>query len=337
VKSRTVLRVISWVSLSVKSIRASKVLPPDKISAAPTLISRESLAGHVAVTLEPLQTSDAHSYWRTFVAGRTDLPTRDLKVHLDRFLALPPEDQRSHFSVKRDGRIIGTLRLGPSEISGFSMEPAFAGEAAVTLLKAVDLLRAGGATIITGQFEDVYEPAFTSLGFRRSFARMRMEAPTKRSDVVNIKLQPPEEAEVLGLTAFLMQVYDGHMEQQHGIHVGAEEEWRGYVTGLFKGDSGQYMPDASYVALEGSRIVGAILITHWMGMPLVAELGVAKDHRGKGFGRGLLQASMHRLAARDEPRLALYVTIGNDPAIALYRKMGFVQVGGESVTARLEG
>jgi len=291
----------------------------------------------VAVTLEPLQTSDAHSYWRTFVAGRTDLPTRDLKVHLDRFLALPPEDQRSHFSVKRDGRIIGTLRLGPSEISGFSMEPAFAGEAAVTLLKAVDLLRAGGATIITGQFEDVYEPAFTSLGFRRSFARMRMEAPTKRSDVVNIKLQPPEEAEVLGLTAFLMQVYDGHMEQQHGIHVGAEEEWRGYVTGLFKGDSGQYMPDASYVALEGSRIVGAILITHWMGMPLVAELGVAKDHRGKGFGRGLLQASMHRLAARDEPRLALYVTIGNDPAIALYRKMGFVQVGGESVTARLEG
>ena len=166
---------------------------------------------------------------------------------------------------------------------------------------------------------------------------MRMEAPTKRSAAVSITLQPPEEAEVLGLTAFLMQVYDGHMEQQHGIHVGAEEEWRGYVAGLFKGDSGQYMPDASYVALEGGRIVGAILITHWMGMPLVAELGVSKDHRGKGLGRGLLQASMHRLAARDEPRLALYVTIGNDPAIALYRKMGFVQVGGESVTARLEG
>src|SRR5437899_3538067 len=119
------------------------------------------------------------------------------------------------------------------------MEPAFAGEAAVTLLKAVDLLRAGGATIITGHFEDVYEPAFTSLGFRRSFARMRMEAPTKRSAAVNITLQPPEEAEVPGLTTFLMQVYDGHMEQQHGIHVGAEEEWRGYVTGLFKGDSGQ--------------------------------------------------------------------------------------------------
>jgi ribosomal protein S18 acetylase RimI-like enzyme len=302
------------------------------------LISRESLAERVPVTLEPLQTSDAHSYWRTFVAGRTDLPTRDLKVHLDRYLALSPEDQRSHFSVKRDGQIIGTLRLAPTEISGFSMEPTFAGETAVTLLKAVDLLRAGGAATITGQFEDVYEPAFASLGFRRLFARMRMEAPTRRSAAAaNIKMQPPEEAEVLGLTTFLMDVYEGHMEQQHGIHVGPEEEWRGYVAGLFKGDSGEYMPDASYVALEGSRIIGAILVTHWMGTPLVAELGVAKDRRGKGIGRDLLQASMHRLAARDEPRLALYVTVGNDPAIALYRKIGFVQVGGQSVTARLDG
>src|SRR3989442_5387296 len=134
------------------------------------------------------------------------------------------------------------------------MEPAFAGEAAVTLLKAVDLLRAGGATIITGQFEGVYEPAFTSLGFRRSFARMRMEAPTKRSDAVNIKLQPPEEAEVLGLTTFLMQVYDGHMEQQHGIHVGAEEEWRGAAQGRFQGGAGPGMPPAPHPPLGGGRV-----------------------------------------------------------------------------------
>src|SRR5438128_204576 len=175
-------------------------------------------------------------------------------------------------------------------------------------------------------------------GRPRVFARMRMEAPTKRSaSPASLKLQPPEEDEVLGLTKFLMDVYAGHMEQQYGIHTGPEEEWRGYVAGLFKGDSGQFMPDASHVALEGDRIVGAILITHWMGMPLVAELGVAKDRRGRGFGRALLQAAMGRLAGRDELRLALYVTVGNDAAIALYRSMAFVQVGGQSVTARLEG
>src|SRR2546427_337263 len=199
-------------------------------------MSRESLAGGVPVSLEPLQTTEAHAYWRTFVSGRTDLPTSDLQIHLDRYLALPPE-----------------------------------------------------------------------------------------------------EDEVLGLTKFLMDVYEGHMEQAYGIHTGPEGEWRGYVAGLFKGDSGQFMPDASHVALEGDRIVGAILITHWMGMPLVAELGVAKDRRGRGFGRALLQAAMTRLAGRDESRLALYVTVGNDPAIVLYRSMDFIQIGGQSVTARLAG
>src|SRR5437667_344442 len=198
-------------------------------------MTREGIAGDMSLRLEPLQTTEAHAYWRVFLSGRTDLPTGDLKVHMDRFLALPPE-----------------------------------------------------------------------------------------------------EHEVLGLTKFLIDVYEGHVEQQYGMHVGPEEEWRGYVGGLFKGDSGQFMPDASYVALEGDRIVGAILVTHWMGTPLVAELGVAKDRRGRGIGRALLEAAMGRLASRDEPRLALYVTLGNDPAIALYRSLGFVQVGGQSVTARLE-
>jgi ribosomal protein S18 acetylase RimI-like enzyme len=45
---------------------------------------------------------------------------------------------------------------------------------------------------------------------------------------------------------------------------------------------------------------------------------------------------MNRLAGLDVPRLALYVTLGNDPAVSLYRSLGFAQIGGESVTARLE-
>jgi len=301
-------------------------------------MTREPLAEHVSVTLEPLPTTKAHEYWRVFVSGRSDLPTEDLNVHLDRYLALRPEEQRSHFAVLKESRIVGTVRLGPAEISGFSMDPGSVGEAAGALLRAMDLLRAGGAAAITAHYEDRYEAAFASLGFRRVFARIRMRAPTrKRTAEPGFTLQPPEEGEVLGLTKSLMDVYEGHMEQQYGMHVGSEDEWRGYVGGLFKGDSGRYMPDVSYVALEGDRIVGAILVTHWMGAPLVAELGVAKDRRRKGLGRALLEATMHRLAYLDEPGLSLYVTVGNDPAISLYRSLEFAQVGGQSVTARLDG
>lgn len=286
--------------------------------------------------LEPLRSPDAHEYWRVFMAGRTDLPTRDLRIQLERYLSLPPEEQRTHFAVRRGGQIIGTVRILPGSIAGFSIDPDHIDQTKPALLKAIDLLRTQGVESITASFEDRYEPDFTALGFRRQFARIRMEAPTtKQSLSSGVRLQPPEEKEIAGLTKFLMGVYDGHLEQQFGMHVGPEEEWRGYVAGILKGEVGQFLPDASFVRLEGSRLVGAILITHWMGMPLVAELGVARDRRGRGLGRVLLQTSMNRLADRGEPRLALYSTVGNDPAIHLYRSMGFVQAGGQTVTARL--
>lgn len=300
-------------------------------------MTSESFGVRVPLSLEPLRTTDAHDFWRVFLSGRSDVPTADLRVHLDRFLSLSADEQRAHFAAKKDGRIIGTVRLGPSEISGFSVDPNHADDAVAVLLKAIDLLRSRGAGAITGQFEDRYESTFTSLGFRPLFARMRMEAPTRTGPpAAGVVLQPPEEGEVARLTAFLKEAYEGHLEQRYGMHVGTEEEWRGYVAGLLKGDSGRFMPDASYVDLEGGRIFGAILVTHWMGMPLVAELAVAADHRRRGIGRALLVASMGRLAGLGESRIALYVTLGNDPAIALYRSQGFVQVGGRSVTTRLE-
>src|SRR5438552_18215544 len=66
-------------------------------------MTRQGLAGGVSLQLEPLQTTEAHAYWRVFLSGRTDLPTGDLKIHLDRYLGLTPEEQRSHFSAKKDG------------------------------------------------------------------------------------------------------------------------------------------------------------------------------------------------------------------------------------------
>src|SRR5207249_11138649 len=111
-------------------------------------MTRQGLAGGVSLQLEPLQTTEAHAYWRVFLSGRTDLPTGDLKIHLDRYLGLTPEEQRSHFSAKKDGRIIETLRRAPSDISGFSIDPSCSPETATFLLTAVHIRRAGGATAL---------------------------------------------------------------------------------------------------------------------------------------------------------------------------------------------
>ncbi len=291
----------------------------------------------VALAFVPLRTADAQEYWGTFLEGRTDVPTRELKDHVERYLALPPADRRSHLTITADGRPVGTIRLLHDTISVFSMVPGREELWRPSILKAVDALRTRSGGAITASYEDRYGPAFEALGFRPRFARMRMEAATRAAAPrPDHALKPPEESEVPGLATFLRDVYDGHVEQAFGIHVGTDAEWQEYVTGVLKGDAGRFMPEASFVALDGTRIYGAILLTHWMGSPLVAELGVARDRRGKGLGRALLESASNRLLSLGEPRWSLYVTAGNDAAIRLYGALGFVQAGGRTVTSRLE-
>lgn len=288
-----------------------------------------------ALRLEPLRSLDAHAYWGAYVAGRTDLPTRSVPAHVERYLALPPEEQRTHFAVREGDAIIGTVRLLPGTISGFSMEPAHREHARAAIIKALDLIRTQGTGAVSASFDETYEKDFGALGFVPSFSRMRMEAATQRLPAPGVPLKPPEEAEVPRLTHFFMSVYEGHLEQSYGMHVGSEEDWRGYVAGILRGEAGRFMPEASFVSLDLDRLTGAVLVSHWMGSPMVTELGVAPDRRRQGLARALLSAASTRLAALDEPRWALYVTLGNDAAVALYRAFGFQQAGGRTVTARL--
>jgi ribosomal protein S18 acetylase RimI-like enzyme len=285
--------------------------------------------------LEPLQSLDAEVYWRLYVAGRSDLPTRSVSAHVERYLALPKEEQRTHYVIRKEEAMIGTVRLLPDTITGFSIDPAHGDDVRPAIIRALDLLRSGGAGAVTASFDEAYEPDFEAVGFHRVFARMRMEAPTQRSPPGEVSLKPPEEAEVPRLAQFFMDVYEGHLEQQYGMHVGSEEDWSGYISGILRGEAGRFMPDASLVSLDGGQLAGAILVCHWMGSPLVAELGVAPDHRRRGIARALAAAASSRLATLEEPRWALYVTMGNEPAIELYRGLGFTQAGGQTVTARL--
>ncbi len=255
-----------------------------------------------ALRLDPLRSIDAQAYWSVYVAGRTDLPTPSVPAHVERYLGLPPEEQRTHFAVRDGDAIVGTVRLLPGTLTGFSMAPAHRTDAKAAIIKAVDLLRTQGGELITASFDEAYEADFASLGFARLFARMRMEAATQRFPPPAVALKPPEEAEVPKLTRFFMDVYEGHLEQAFGMHVGSEEDWRGYLTGILRGETGRFMPEASYVALEGDRLTGAILVSHWMGSPMVSEVGSAPDHRRRGIARALLAAASTRLAALGEPR-----------------------------------
>jgi L-amino acid N-acyltransferase YncA len=85
--------------------------------------------------------------------------------------------------------------------------------------------------------------------------------------------------------------------------------------------------DASAVADADGRIVGTVHVE--AGRFGAGELGILVDAawRGRGVGSGLMCAAIEWARARGLHKLCLEVFPANAPAIALYRKYGFVEEG----------
>lgn len=294
--------------------------------------------------LVPLETSEADDFWKAYVAGRADLPTDNFVTHMERYLRLPPEEQQTYFAFKENGRIVGTVRIGSSNptestnaIAVFSLVPEARGWARDAILLATEPLIAKGADEVQASYDETYSEVFMKVGFVERFSRFRMESGVSRREKPAIPMAHPEATDVDDIATFLIAVYEGHMEQPFGMHVGTPAEWQDYVTSIWKGETGTYLPLASWLSRDEAGACAAVsLVSLFMGTPLVSELGVRKDARGKGLGRSLLTASMNALVDLGYDRLALYVTVGNDPAIKLYEDMGFRQAGARNVSAALE-
>lgn len=87
--------------------------------------------------------------------------------------------------------------------------------------------------------------------------------------------------------------------------------------------------DIGFVAEEAGRVVGFGACSHhaWNRRTEIAHLYVARGARGQGIGRALLAAIDG--AAREAGSRALWLETNNlaHPAIAFYRRLGFVLCG----------
>ena len=81
------------------------------------------------------------------------------------------------------------------------------------------------------------------------------------------------------------------------------------------------------VAVEDGEVVGYIGSQSVLGESDMMNVAVHPDHRRKGIAEALVNTLSADLKARDNVCLTLEVRASNDPAIALYEKLGFVQVG----------
>ena len=81
------------------------------------------------------------------------------------------------------------------------------------------------------------------------------------------------------------------------------------------------------VAGDGGEILGYIGSQSVLDAADVMNLAVSPDHRRKGIGEKLIKALTRHLQENGVIALLLEVRVSNAPAISLYEKLGFVQVG----------
>ena len=81
------------------------------------------------------------------------------------------------------------------------------------------------------------------------------------------------------------------------------------------------------VALEDGELLGYIGSQSVLGESDMMNVAVHPDHRRKGIAEALVTALSHDLKEKGNVCLTLEVRDSNTPAIALYEKLGFMQVG----------
>ena len=81
------------------------------------------------------------------------------------------------------------------------------------------------------------------------------------------------------------------------------------------------------VAVENGEVVGYIGSQSVLGESDMMNVAVHPEHRRKGVAEALIAALSQGLKERGNVWLTLEVRASNAPAIALYDKLGFAQVG----------
>lgn len=85
-----------------------------------------------------------------------------------------------------------------------------------------------------------------------------------------------------------------------------------------------FKPEATWLIAYGADYCGTIQgIRDRAGMGAIQNVGITREHRGRGLGAALMLQAMHGFRACGAHRVHLEVTASNESAIRLYRRLGF--------------
>lgn len=117
----------------------------------------------------------------------------------------------------------------------------------------------------------------------------------------------------------MLAAYRGTVDDEGESEADAVAE----VERTMEGGYGPLLGDGSLVIEDGRRMVGACMTTLFESDPFLTYLVVDPEMQRRGIGTFLVGASGNALLSGGYATLDLFVTEANEPAVNLYRKLGF--------------
>lgn len=174
-------------------------------------------------------------------------------------------------------------------------------------------------------------------GFRR-FSRLEMARdpsvplPSEALEA-DQRLRMVEPADLEALTELHREAYRERFDRYLFLESSDEtEDARREVRQILEGRWGPFALEGSRLLEHHRRPVGAVLSVWGPAGALIADVMVAPGLQGKGVGRQVLAAAVRGLEIAGAAKVYLNVTSGNERALRLYRRLGFVRTLGPSLS-----
>lgn len=119
----------------------------------------------------------------------------------------------------------------------------------------------------------------------------------------------------------MYEAYKGTIDYDDETVEQAIDEMRGTLNGKY----GKLIKDASVYIENNGAIASAIIYCFFEeeSMPLLTFSMTRASEKGKGHAKRLIKESLMRLKELGYSLCCLYVTKGNEPAISIYKTIGF--------------
>jgi ribosomal protein S18 acetylase RimI-like enzyme len=166
---------------------------------------------------------------------------------------------------------------------------------------------------------------FQSCG-RHYLVRLLHEPPPPALDLPDGLRLRPLKREDIGLAARVVhRSHEGSLDAALNLTYATPAQCRSFVeTLVLRAGCGRFAARASFVAEGGEGPAGVLLASHLSRTNgHICQVSVLPEAQGRGVGKALMVAALRAFREEGLEAASLSVTVGNEPAYDLYRRLGF--------------